>query len=727
MVFTNLDIVKDLRKQKVLPTNSQYLSHVKRWLVKNIYQGKVTTDQSKAVDVFSRLFCENCGKKWTGEYTQFKRDHYDFLSQKIDFLKLENIKMSNLYLGSERLPYLSAEVIEEFAEIVIKSDSGYEFRINHLLWMGWSNLSKRLLHDALIYNLDVVTITTDFSSNEIHMLYNFIMKNILPCSEMEIVNDKLAPEINNVFLTFGINLKFAVSNMNSRPIKTESDFDFPDMSDDIEMGLNQEVCVKMEVLEDDDQPNYFEEFHEVMNYIDEKPVAKKRKNRVKKDLDQPNDYEEEFNEEMNYVSDEPPKKRGKYKVKKYPCEKCSEVFHTRDKLREHNKHVHKLDGVRGLYEKVTKLEIGHYKFIKHDIMLQHIKDYKNSFVIQIAPHEFSKDDFEKFVFPKPVEEYLAFPEKLLDLWDLKNKSKCKHKMCKQKFSSEDALKDHYIHTHNLEYVCPYEKCSDKVRNKSLFEFARHIYYHENKHPQLEYPHECIACGFKTPYMKDVQNHIKIEGPYHDNSCPKCPEKFNSRFDLLQHVKLRKHDGFPCGMCTEVFETTDSKNLHRRTCRPEGFAFICDDCGKVYKSQHSLNAHRQVAHCPLEKWPCGQCDKILDNKGALYAHKKNVHNKKPCTTCGKLFNNQHMKEHILANHTEDHLKPFICKVCNKGFSNKLHLKYHMNLHTGEKPYKCKYCGRAFADTGNCRMHERTVHEGYKRSDKRETEDFHRNIM
>ena len=41
---------------------------------------------------------------------------------------------------------------------------------------------------------------------------------------------------------------------------------------------------------------------------------------------------------------------------------------------------------------------------------------------------------------------------------------------------------------------------------------------------------------------------------------------------------------------------------------------------------------------------------------------------------------------------------------------------MNIHTGNKPYKCKYCGRGFADMANANMHQKTVHEGYKRPTK-----------
>merc|ERR1712072_354809 len=38
------------------------------------------------------------------------------------------------------------------------------------------------------------------------------MKGVLPCSEIDIRNDKLPSEINNIFLNFGIDLKFVLNS-----------------------------------------------------------------------------------------------------------------------------------------------------------------------------------------------------------------------------------------------------------------------------------------------------------------------------------------------------------------------------------------------------------------------------------------------------------------------------------------------------------------------------------
>ena len=51
------------------------------------------------------------------------------------------------------------------------------------------------------------------------------------------------------------------------------------------------------------------------------------------------------------------------------------------------------------------------------------------------------------------------------------------------------------------------------------------------------------------------------------------------------------------------------------------------------------------------------------------------------------------------------KPFICSVCDKKFTYKLHLITHEKIHSGEKPYKCSKCDKRFIEAGKLKMHER----------------------
>ena len=86
------------------------------------------------------------------------------------------------------------------------------------------------------------------------------------------------------------------------------------------------------------------------------------------------------------------------------------------------------------------------------------------------------------------------------------------------------------------------------------------------------------------------------------------------------------------------------------------------------------------------------------------HIKNVHEKIPCTECGRLIGVGKITVHL-----KKHEKRFKCDICDKRFGTKEFLKEHKNIHTGEKPYVCKFCSYRFSSFGTLRMHERS-HEG-----------------
>ena len=56
------------------------------------------------------------------------------------------------------------------------------------------------------------------------------------------------------------------------------------------------------------------------------------------------------------------------------------------------------------------------------------------------------------------------------------------------------------------------------------------------------------------------------------------------------------------------------------------------------------------------------------------------------------------------------KDFQCEVCEKNFSQKHHLKYHMLTHTKVKIHGCDICMKKFSRKDNLDFHFRTVHLG-----------------
>ena len=68
--------------------------------------------------------------------------------------------------------------------------------------------------------------------------------------------------------------------------------------------------------------------------------------------------------------------------------------------------------------------------------------------------------------------------------------------------------------------------------------------------------------------------------------------------------------------------------------------------------------------------CPKCAKVMKNAISLDTHIKVFHDVCQCEECGKVCNSKkNLQKHVLAMHTPDHLKPWKCSQCSKGFTEK----------------------------------------------------------
>ena len=78
----------------------------------------------------------------------------------------------------------------------------------------------------------------------------------------------------------------------------------------------------------------------------------------------------------------------------------------------------------------------------------------------------------------------------------------------------------------------------------------------------------------------------------------------------------------------------------------------------------------------------------------------------CLHCNQSFpNSSRLNDHIAELHSNDF--PYICTICFKGYSTKMGLTYHMNIHQG-RTYSCPVCKQNFTRMFAMKRHMKKAH-------------------
>ncbi|XP_077492425.1 uncharacterized protein LOC144103632 [Amblyomma americanum] len=111
-------------------------------------------------------------------------------------------------------------------------------------------------------------------------------------------------------------------------------------------------------------------------------------------------------------------------------------------------------------------------------------------------------------------------------------------------------------------------------------------------------------------------------------------------------------------------------------------FWCETCGALFPTKNLLHVHRSRVHPPRPqgRHRCAFCDFSRDSIGHVTRHER--------------------------THTGE--RPFVCQVCNTGFTQRWNLSRHMLRHSGEKPYQCPECGQRFSRGDLLAHHRRQQH-------------------
>jgi uncharacterized Zn-finger protein len=282
---------------------------------------------------------------------------------------------------------------------------------------------------------------------------------------------------------------------------------------------------------------------------------------------------------------------------------------------------------------------------------------------------------------------------------------CSFNGCEHQYTTNSALKLHSVRDHDESspftfYKC--EKCDQKFSCESLFKIHQNRLTCRPRNRKLnerkifEKTLKCSYCDFKTAHKFSLTQHVKL---IHLNirkkvHCIHCQNEYSNRTSLNQHLfNFHNLSHIKCPDCEELFIDENDLKSHKESLKCNARKATDDDfeetssgvkcnlCNRSYRSKkewitHYFNHHKFTKVCDI-------CSLQLSTYASLKNHKKTIHEK---------------------------IKRFSCTECNKAFSAKHTLQFHLNSHSGRKPFSCKFCSFKASDRSSVSKHQKKLHAG-----------------
>ena len=194
-------------------------------------------------------------------------------------------------------------------------------------------------------------------------------------------------------------------------------------------------------------------------------------------------------------------------------------------------------------------------------------------------------------------------------------------------------------------------CLSKIIRKKGIIFER---------KQIEYSWECQFCemGKNSVNVEDLLPLLRFNQNEQKFQCSFCNFLFPEKSILVKHLrtihrneisakfimraKSKGNQDCDGSVCKKLYGIGKGKEFWCKKCSKElqlakimmkeSKAGVCPECGVL---ANNLNAHRAEMHY-AQKQVCSLCSKEFGSLKRLNQHKQTVHEKVPCTECGKLF-------------------------------------------------------------------------------------------
>ena len=235
------------------------------------------------------------------------------------------------------------------------------------------------------------------------------------------------------------------------------------------------------------------------------------------------------------------------------------------------------------------------------------------------------------------------------------------------------------------------------------------------------------------YVASMSPNVQIKEEFFENYEENEHENF-SIITGLNTDKVHEAISYNCSKCDKTFSQMIGLKKHIESFH-EGIRYNCEKCEKSFTKKHNLNVHIQAIHKEkksedlpkdqikkkkkkIKNLLCLLCDKTFSKSSNLKVHTESVHEEKKviCSTCGIACSSKEtLRRHNKTVHEGIKRttvnKINVCPICGKNV--KISMKIHIeSVHEGKKPFKCSLCDSAFGFKYGLNMHIVSVHEKKK---------------